>query len=249
MLEEVELLGWLISKKGKRIIPKRIKAIKEWKPLINIPSFLGIVNYLITAIPHCAEHTEKIRKYEKDQSETVKRSAMTSWNYIVNEITSEKIMANPDWNQPMEIYTDASDIAIGAVLKQGNRIIEYYSQKLKENQTKSNWWTIHKEAKAIELAITKFYYYLRPYSTTHDGKPMIKLYCDNQALVQILEKARQPIDKRVAASLSEIVTMNIEPIYIKGLKNQLADGLSRSISETVKQKRISKKINKKYKPY
>jgi hypothetical protein len=246
MKQEVEILGWLVSKKGRKILPKRIEAITKWKPLTNIPSFLGVINYLITTIPHCADYTEKIRKFEKDQSPQTRKDAEDAWQHIVKEITSDKIMSNPEWNKPMEIYTDASDIAVGAVLRQGNKIIEYFSQKLKENQTKSNWWTIHKEAKAIELAIRKFYYYLRPYSNDEKGKPMIKLYCDNQALVQILEKQRQPIDKRISACLSEIVMMNIEPIYIKGLTNQLADSLSRSI---MKMKRITRYTKKRFKPY
>ena len=66
-------------------------------------------------------------------------------------------MAIPEWDKPMEIYTDASDIAIGATLQQEQKIIEFFSQKLKTNQLR--WWTIHKEAKAIEQAMEKFYYY------------------------------------------------------------------------------------------
>ena len=233
MKPEVEILGWIISNKGKRIIPKRIRAINDWPELTKIPSFLGIVNYLISTIPHCAEYTEKIRKAKKNNDpkdntlvtdqQTIQQ-AKQAWKQLVKEVTSERIMAIPEWDKPMEIYTDASDIAIGATLQQEQKIIEFFSQKLKTNQLK--WWTIHKEAKAIEQAMEKFYYYLKPYQ---QGGAMIKLHCDNEALVQILNKQKQPENKQIAACLAQIITMNIDVIYIKGKNNVIADHLSRSI--------------------
>jgi len=78
----------------------------------------------------------------------------------------------------------------------------------------------------------KFYYYLKPYQT---GGAMIRLYCDNEALVQILNKQKQPENKQIAACLAQIITMNIEPIHIKGKNNVIADHLSRSIKTLRKQ--------------
>ena len=47
-LNEVSIIGYIVSKEGIRMDPKKIKVIVEWKPPRNVTevrSFLGLVGY------------------------------------------------------------------------------------------------------------------------------------------------------------------------------------------------------------
>ncbi len=39
-----------------------------------------------------------------------------AFNIIKNKLTTEPIRVHPDFNKPFKLYTDASDIGLGAVL-------------------------------------------------------------------------------------------------------------------------------------
>ncbi len=51
-------------------------------------------------------------------------------------IAKEVVLAYPDFTKPFEIYTDASNMKLGAVITQGNRPIAFFSRKLSVTQTK-----------------------------------------------------------------------------------------------------------------
>ena len=71
---------------------------------------------------------------------------MAAFETIKQLITDEIAIVNPEWDKPIEIYTDASDCGIG-VIRQDHGIIAYYSKTLKEN--KKGWSTFKKELYAI----------------------------------------------------------------------------------------------------
>ena len=46
------------------------------------------------------------------------------------------MLAYPNFNQPFEIYTDASNKQLGSVITQNNHPIAFYSKKLSKHQQK-----------------------------------------------------------------------------------------------------------------
>ncbi|KRH92179.1 putative LTR transposable element [Pseudoloma neurophilia] len=46
----------------------------------------------------------------------------------------------PDFNEPFNINSDASDYAVGAILYQKNGIVSYFSQKLNDAQSRYTSW-------------------------------------------------------------------------------------------------------------
>lgn len=86
------------------------------------------------------------------------------------------ILVYPDWNKRFCVSTDASNIALGAVLFQiidGNeRPISYASRKL--SKAEKNYATIEKELLAIVWAtrVFKCYLYGREFTIYSDRKPL-----------------------------------------------------------------------------
>jgi RNase H-like domain found in reverse transcriptase len=58
----------------------------------------------------------------------------TSIDKIKKVIETEMLLANPDFNKPFHIYTDASDHQLGAVIMQDKKPIAFYSSKLNAAQ-------------------------------------------------------------------------------------------------------------------
>jgi len=76
-------------------------------------------------------------------------------------ITVPIIMA-PDWSLPFEVMCDASDYALGAVLRQRqNKIFQvvYYASKAL-NEAQQNYTTTEKELLTVVFAFDKFRSYL-----------------------------------------------------------------------------------------
>lgn len=72
-------------------------------------------------------------------------------------ITSDTILAYPNFNEPFTLTCDASNFAIGAVLSQNDRPIGFTSRTL--NETETRYSTTEKELLSIVYATNAF----RPY--------------------------------------------------------------------------------------
>ncbi|GJP40024.1 hypothetical protein CLOM_g24318 [Closterium sp. NIES-68] len=136
---ELEFLGHVISIDGVKIDPKKITTIQAWKPPSNLrelQSFLGFVNYIRHFIPNMAG--------------------------LKLFLTTPLVLRIADPHRPFELITDASDLAVGAVLLQdfgeGLQPIAYESQKL--NPTEQNDHVHDKELLAIVHAFKVWRCYL-----------------------------------------------------------------------------------------
>ena len=74
------------------------------------------------------------------------------------------IRAHPDFNKPFKLYTNASDIGLGAVLAQDDeegkeRVIAYEAKRL--SVPERNYLTTEKECLAVVWTIQKFKQYLK----------------------------------------------------------------------------------------
>jgi hypothetical protein len=83
------------------------------------------------------------------------------------------MLSFPDFNKPFEIYTDASDFQLGAVIMQERRPVAFYSRKLIPAQR--NYTTGKREMLSIVET-------LRAYRNILLGHEII-IYTDHQNLV------------------------------------------------------------------
>ncbi|KAG0438224.1 Transposon Tf2-11 polyprotein [Dictyocoela muelleri] len=153
--------------------------------------------------------TEKLK-----QDSRLKWSASDSNNLkeIISEIKSRPLLYYPDLNKSFTLLTDASDLAVGAVLQQENKTIGIFSHKLSKSE--KNYTIAEKKAFAI-IKVLEFFRNLILLS-----KVIIKT--DNQNILGIRE-----VNRRVQRWKLLIEEINYELVKIPGNKNSAADNLSR----------------------
>ncbi|GJP56686.1 hypothetical protein CLOM_g15741 [Closterium sp. NIES-68] len=164
--QELEFLGHVVSTEGVKIDPRKIKTIQEWKPPTNLKelqSFLGFVNYVRRFIPNMAGLSAPLTDRLKDHDcFWWGEKQQAAFDQLKIALTSPPVLRISDPNRPYEVVTDASDIAIGAVLLQdfgdGLQPVAYESRKL---QGAEKNYTVHdKEMLAIVHAFKTWRCYL-----------------------------------------------------------------------------------------
>ena len=136
-------------------------------------------------------------------------------------MTTEPVLKLPEFDKPFEVYTDASDRAIGGVLVQSGHPVAYESRKL--NETEQRYSVHEKEMTAVVHCLRTWRHYLL-------GGTFI-IYTDNVANSYfVTQKKLSPKQARWQEFLAEFdYTLEYRP----GRTNQAADALSRKVcSET-----------------
>ena len=132
-------------------------------------------------------------------------------------LSRDVILAFPNINDLFELYTDASDEAVGFVLTQQNRPLRFGSKML--NDAQRRYSTGDKEALAIITALEKFYPYLK-------GSRVI-VYTDHKPLLNFLDRRGTDMTGREARYWEKMRRFDLEIRWLEGSKNFLADILSR----------------------
>ncbi|GJP79302.1 hypothetical protein CLOP_g9549 [Closterium sp. NIES-67] len=164
--QELEFLGHVISIDGVKIDPKKIATIQDWKPPANLrelQSFLGFVNYVRRFIPNMAGVTSPL-------TDLLKKGKFYEWggeqqaafDQLKLFLTTPHVLRIADPHRPFKLITDASHLAVGAVLLQdfgeGLQPIAYKSRKL--NPAERNYLVHDKELLAIVHAFKVWRCYL-----------------------------------------------------------------------------------------
>ena len=157
--QEFHYLGHLLSTNGIKLQPGEIKAISEMKPPKNqkgVRESLGMVSYFQKFINQFADATRPMMKLTMTGVKFEwTDECQTGFDYLKTCLTEAPIQKYPNPSKRYVVFTDASDEAAAAVLRQEynedgeikEMPIAYLSVQFSDTQFK--WSTVLKEGYAI----------------------------------------------------------------------------------------------------
>ena len=226
----IEFLGHLCDEQGIKPLPAKVEAIKKVKAPTTIKElqrFLGMVNYYRRFIKKAAHHLFHLFEClgKKPKKLDWSPDMAKSFEAIKSALANAALLHHPDSKLPLAITSDASKVAMGAVLEQrgpnGWEPLAFFSKKFSTPQ--QEWPPYDRELNAAHKSIRHFKHMV-------EGRPFT-LYTDHQSLVPSMAKKTEAQTARQANQLSEISEYTTDIRYLEGKSNVVADALSRPNGE------------------
>ncbi|KAL8125012.1 hypothetical protein AgCh_012617 [Apium graveolens] len=222
-LERGIILGHKVSSKGLELDKAKVGVIENLPPPISIKgirSFLGHAGFY----RHFIKDFSKISKplcslLEKDIPFKSDDEFLATFETLKKSLITSPVITAPDWSEPFEMMCNASDYAIGAVLRQRkNNIfyVVYYASKAL-NGAQLNYTTTEKELLAIVYGFEKFRSYLLGTKVT--------VFTDHATIRYLISK--KDSKTRLIRWVLLLQEFELEIKDRKGTENQVVDHLSR----------------------
>ena len=223
--KHIQYLGHLILADGIQPLPEKLESIAKMPAPKNpkeVKQFLGLVGYYRKFVPRFADISRVLTHLTKKDVEFKWTPECEKCFQILKEFLQQApILRYPDPQASYTLYTDASKYAYAGVLTQHNNgtdhPITYVSGLFRGSQL--NWATLTKEAYAIYMSVKKLSFYI--------DTAKITVKSDHLPLKKFLEK--NTLNSKVNNWAVELESQNITFEYIPGIRNTLADTLSRLI--------------------
>ena len=236
--KSVTYLGHAVSVEGIHVNPAKTEAVRDWpipKSAKDVRKFQGFNGYYRRFVKRYAAIARPLNdllvRHPTNPEAKMKASVkptpfmwgveqQSSFDAIIDRLTSPPVLGYADYRLPFPLHTDASSTALGATLCQRlngvNRVIAYASRSLKPAEKN---YPAHKlEFLALKWAVSeKFHDYL--YGNKFEA------ITDNNPLTYILTPAK--LDATGQRWIAALSNYNFDIKYRSGKKNEDADGLSR----------------------
>ena len=206
-------------------VKSRVDAIVKLDPPKsprNCKQFCGMVNYLSLCLKDL--QTKLIPIYH-----LTKKGVPFHWGelqqkafeQIKKDLTEAPVLAMPNSEGPMVLVSDTSKIACGSALYQEQkgryRLIAYFSKKL---PLSAQMYSISElELTGIYANVLAFKHLLRNVHFT--------LYCDNSALVHIMNGKKEPPTLRLKKLIENLSDFKFDIKFLRGKDMFVSDFLSR----------------------
>ena len=226
---ELEFLGHHVSAAGICPLEDKVQVVRDF-PLPTtqrkLREFIGLVNFYRRFIPHCAtiiQPLNSLLQRTKWPSDTPPWTDTTTaaFSAIKNALADASLLCHPTPDAPTSIITDASDVAVGAVLQQyinGQWCpLAFFSKALKPAETRYS--TFDRELLAIYLTIKHFRYFL-------EGRNF-HILTDHKPLTYALSTRPDRYSPRQIRHLDLISQFTTDLRHVQGSGNAAADALSR----------------------
>jgi hypothetical protein len=119
-LKEVPFLGHVISGEGIAVDPSKVQEVLDWKSsrsITQIRNFLRLAGYYRRFIPNFSKITKPMTKpLEKDTKFKWSPQCEEAFLTLKKLLTIAPVLAQPDIDQPFNMYCDASGTGIKGVL-------------------------------------------------------------------------------------------------------------------------------------
>lgn len=220
-VEEINMLGYRVSKGTIRPDPERFESLRNMKPPTSPKSLqriIGLFSYYSQWISH---FSDKIRPLSLNEKFPLTSPALSAFENLKCELESA-VLVTVDQKRPLVLETDASDVAIAATLNQDGRPVAFFSRTL--NSSEKNHSAVEKEAYAIVEAIRKWTHYLINSQFT--------LVTDQKSVSFIFDKGQRGKIKndKIQRWRIELSPYSYDIVHRPGSENHAPDALSRCCS-------------------
>ncbi|KAJ0788379.1 putative nucleotidyltransferase, Ribonuclease H [Helianthus annuus] len=218
-LQEVQFLGHTVNKLGIHVDPAKIEAVKNWvapKSPSEIRSFLGLAGYYRRFISNFSKIAVPLTSLtQKERPFVWGPEQEESFQTLKDMLCNAPILTLPDGNDDFVVYCDASNLGLGCVLMQRDKVIAYASRQLKIHE--KNYTTHDLELGAVVFALKIWRHYL--YGTK------CVVFTDHKSLQHIFNQKELNMRQRRWVELLNDYDCEIK--YHPGKANVVADALSR----------------------
>jgi transposase InsO family protein len=219
----VSFLGHVISATGISTDPRKIETVKDWPVpscLRDVRAFLGLASYYRRFVKGFAKIASPLH-------EMTRKNARFTWTTVCQEafeqlklaLSTPPVLCTPDDESPFILDTDASDLAMGAVLSQVQegveRVVAYASRTF--NRVQRNYCVTRKELLAVVTFLRQFKQYLYGRHFT--------VRTDHSALT-FLRKSKELIGQS-GRWVEFIEEFDFEIVHRPGTSHANADAMSR----------------------
>ena len=231
--KHLQYLGPLVLKDGFKPLLEKIQAIKNMpapKTGKEVKQFLGLAGYYCKFVPTFADLSRPLTNLtvQKVKFEWIEK-CQKSFDNFREFLMKYLILRYPDPSKDYTLFTDGSKFGYAGVLTQeyeDNGITKYhpvcYVSGLFRG-TQLNWAALTKEDYTIYMLVRKLTFYIMGHN--------IKMISDHLPLKKFLEK--KTLNAKVNNWAVELEQFKIELDWIFGVKNSLADSLSRLLDITL----------------
>ena len=161
--DRISYLGHIVSKNGVETDPKKIQVILDWprpQTVYHVRSFLGFTNYYRKFMYRYSQIARPLNDLISGEN-AKKKSAPVEWgseqqkafDKLKGLCSQAPILAYADYKKPFRVYTDASEIGLGAVISQiqdgKEPVIAYASRTLNKAERRYdmpiswNFWPLN----------------------------------------------------------------------------------------------------------
>lgn len=180
----ITFLGYEISEFGIKPSKEKTLVVERFpqpKSQRDVQRYLGLTSFFRRLVPNIA-------KISKPLYLLVRKNATFAWDEKCQEafeklkdcIINSVVLKHVDYTQPINIFTDASKIAIASVLTNGivpdDKPVHFYSKVL--NQAQQNYCPTELELLSVIMAFAYFRFYIL-------GR-VVHLYTDHKAIIYML---------------------------------------------------------------
>ena len=169
----------------------------------DLRSFIGAVTYYRTMFPKRTHILAPLTALTSQKYGNVAWSAecQHAFDTIKAILSSDVLLHYPDHNKPFHVYTDASNLQLGAIIVQDDRPIAFYSRKL--NAAQRNYTTMEKELLSIIETLKEFRMMLF-------GCRALHMWTDNKNLTYTMLNSQRMLN----AAQHNYTTMEKEPLSV-----------------------------------
>ncbi len=220
----IEFLGHIVDTQGIRVDPKKTEAVSKWPlptSVTHVRAFLGMAGYyrrFIQGFSTIAAPLTDLTKLGTDVKMAWSDACTAAFEQIKSLLTQAPVLLFPDLSKPFVVYTDASRVALGAVLLQdqgqGLQPVAYFSKKF--SKAEINYPVYEQELMALVSALQEWRCYL-------EGNPS-QIFTDHQSLERLMTQPK--LNGRQARWLELIWHYQHSIKFKEGVAN-LADPFSR----------------------